>query len=84
MIRIQPDPDPKHCSLPSIFYLFSIYLVYLEGPEDEEPGSFEKGDAALEWLVNPTTLKARQDFLTQQNTLNKETDHKQSYKLFCV
>ena len=33
----------------------------LLGHAEEEPGSLEKGDVALEWVIAPTSLKGRED-----------------------
>ena len=36
-------------------------LDELLGSPEDEPGSIERGDSAMEWLIAPTTLQARQD-----------------------
>ena len=47
----------------------------MEGSDSEpdtdsepEPSSLEKGDAAMEWIISPTSLQARQeDIITKKN-----------------
>jgi len=58
----------------------SAALSELEGPEEEEPGSFEKGDAALEWLVNPTSLKDFYSSYWEKKPLHIKRTDGQYYK----
>lgn len=37
-----------------------------ESDSEPEPSSLEKGDAAMEWIISPTSLQARQEDITKK------------------
>ena len=41
-----------------------------ESDSEPEPSSLEKGDAAMEWIISPTSLQARQEDVMKKNLFN--------------
>jgi len=74
--------DAKKKKLPAKFSEESISLDdLLEEVEDQdEPGSFEKGDAALEWVIGPTSLKDFYKTYWEKKPLHIKRKDRQYYK----